>query len=101
MVQETILISIALDQLKELVNNAVSDALTKHSAKLQKAEETQPEFLTRKQVSTKLHISLATLDIYVKNGLLQSHKIGHRVLFKSDEINSLFQSIQEQKYKSK
>lgn len=102
MVQETILISLAYDQLESLIDNAIGKAIKEYSTQLQKVEEKQPEFLTRKQTANKLHISLATLDVYVKKGLLESKKIGHRVLFKSDDINnSLFQSIQNEKFKIK
>ncbi|MFV0189736.1 MULTISPECIES: helix-turn-helix domain-containing protein [Empedobacter] len=102
MVQETILISLAYDQLETLIDNCVSKAIRNHSTQLQKVEEKQPEYLTRRQTASKLHLSLGTLDQYVKSGLITSYKIGHRVLFKSNEINdSLFQSIQNQKFKTK
>jgi len=101
MIQETILISLPLNQLETLIDNAVGKAIKDYSTKLQKVE-TNPEYYTRRQVAEKLHLSLGTLDQYVKCGLITSYKIGNRVLFKSDEINeSLFESIQIQKFKSK
>ncbi len=101
MVQETILISLPLNQLESLIDNCVSKAIRNHSTQLQKVED-KPDFLTRKQTAEKLHLSLGTLDQYVKSGLISSYKIGHRVLFKSNEINeSLFQSIKNQKFKTK
>lgn len=101
MIQETILISLAYDQLESLIDNAVGKAIKEYSTQLQKVED-KPDFLTRKQTADKLHLSLGTLDQYVKSGLITSYKIGHRVLFKSNEINdSLFQSIQNQKFKTK
>lgn len=102
MIQETVLISLPLDQLETLVQNAIGKAIKEYSLALHKEQENKPEYLTRKQVAEKLHLSLGTLDQYVKKGLINSYTIGHRVLFKNDEVNSsLFQSIQEQKYKSK
>ncbi len=101
MVQETIFISLPLNQLETLIENAIGKAIKEHSTQLQKVED-KPDFLTRKQTADKLHLSLGTLDQYVKSGLITSYKIGHRVLFKSDEINeSLFQSIKNQKFKTK
>ena len=101
MVQETILISLPLNQLESLIDNAIDKAIREYSTQLHKVED-KPDFLTRKQTAEKLHLSLGTLDQYVKSGLITSYKIGHRVLFKSDEINdSLFQSIQNQKFKTK
>lgn len=102
MIQETILISLAYDQLETLIDNAIGKAIKEYSLTLQKEQETQPEYLTRKQTAEKLHLSLGTVDQYVKSGLITAYKIGHRVLFKSDEVNtSLFQSIQNQKFKTK
>lgn len=101
MVQETILISLPLNQLESIIDNAIGKAIKEYSSHFQKGEE-QPTYLTRRQTADKLHLSLGTLDQYVKCGLIISYKIGHRVLFKSDEINdSLFQSIQDQKFKNK
>ena len=102
MAQETILISLPLNQLETLIENAIGKAIKEYSLTLHKEQEKQPEYLTRKQTANKLHLSLGTLDQYVKCGLIKSYKIGHRVLFKTDEINtSLFQSINDQKYKCK
>lgn len=102
MIQETVFISLPLDQLETLVQNAIGKAIKEYSLTLQKEQEHKPEYYTRKQVAEKLHLSLGTLDQYVKSGLITSYKIGHRVLFKSNEINdSLFQSIQNQKFKTK
>lgn len=101
MVQETILISLPLNQLESLIDNAIDKAIREYSTQLQKVED-KPEYYTRKQTASKLHLSLGTLDQYVKSGLITSYKIGHRVLFKSNEINeSLFQSIKNQKFKTK
>lgn len=102
MVQETIFISLPLNQLETIIDNAIGKAIKEYSLTLQKEQENKPEYLTRKQTAERLHLSLGTLDKYVKNGLITSFKIGHRVLFKTDEVNTtLFQSIQKQKFKTK
>lgn len=102
MIQETILISLPLNQLETLINNSIAKALKEYSDFRNQSEKKGNEYLTRKQVANKLHLSLGTLDVYVKKGLINSYKIGHRVLFKSDEINeSLFEKIQNQKFKIK
>lgn len=102
MIQETILISLPLNQLENLINNSIAKALKEYSDFQNQSEKKGQEYLTRKQVANILHLSLGTLDVYVKKGLINSYKIGHRVLFKSDEINeSLFEKIQNQKFKIK
>lgn len=102
MVQETIFISLQIKHLETLIENATGKAIKEYSLSLQKEQEKQSEYLTRKQTAEKLHLSLGTLDQYVKKGLITSYKIGHRVLFKSEDINdSLFNTLKEQKYKTK
>jgi hypothetical protein len=44
------------------------------------------KYLTRKQVSDLLNISLPTLASYCNKGILIGSKIGHRVLFDEDKI---------------
>ena len=91
MVQETVLISLPLSQLETLIDNCVSKAIRQNSIELKEERENSTKYLTRKETANKLHLSLTTLDSYVKNGIIPCHKIGHRVLFKLDEVNeSLF-----------
>jgi excisionase family DNA binding protein len=52
----------------------------------------EPEYLTRKETAKKLHISLVTLNRLTNEGILQSYKIGGRVLYKTGDVN---QSISE------
>ncbi len=51
-------------------------------------EKTTNPYLTRKEVSEMLDISLPTLNDWSKSGLLQSYKIGNRVLYKAFEIEN-------------
>ena len=44
------------------------------------------KFITRKEVSELLHVSLMTVDAYSKKGYLKPIGIGRRVLFKYDEV---------------
>ncbi len=103
MFQQTVLISLPLEQLETLIDNAIGKAIKEYSLTLQnKEQESKPEYYTRKQLAETLHLSLGTLDQYVKCGLIKSYKIGHRVLFKTEEVNdSLFQSVLTQKHKTK
>lgn len=45
-------------------------------------------FLTRKDVSKLLHITLPTLHEWTKQGIIPSYRIGNRVLYKSTEIEA-------------
>lgn len=59
----------------------------------------QPEYLTRKEVARFLKISLPTLHEWSKQGLLQSYRIGNRILYKSVEIQNSVQKVMNGKYK--
>ncbi len=48
------------------------------------------EYLTKKEVSQLLKVSISTIDNYSKQGLLQPLSIGRRILFKKIDVeNSL------------
>lgn len=53
---------------------------------------THSEYLTKKEVSQLLKVSISTIDNYSKQGYLQPLSIGRRILFKkSDVVNSLIE----------
>lgn len=53
-----------------------------------KNDQKPPEdkFITRKEAAKILRVSLPTLGVYVKKGLIQAHKFGSRVLFKDSDV---------------
>lgn len=54
------------------------------------------KYLTRKDVSKLLHITLPTLHEWTKEGLIPSYRIGNRVLYRSNEVE---ESITLRKFK--
>ena len=53
-----------------------------------KKEVQQKVFLTRKEVTQLLSISLVTLWRYTKENKLQSYFIGSRILYKTEEVHN-------------
>lgn len=45
------------------------------------------ENLTRKQTTKYLNLSLTTLYNYTKQGILKSHRVGNRVIYKKSELD--------------
>ncbi len=45
-------------------------------------------YLTRKEAGVYIKLSLPTLHLYTKKGLLKAHKIGRRVLYKKSELDA-------------
>jgi excisionase family DNA binding protein len=72
---------------------------TKISSQLPKFIENQSEYITRKEVSSLLKVCLVTLDDWTKQGLLQSYKIGNRVLYKRQEVEDSINQVQSFKFK--
>ncbi|TWP31797.1 DNA-binding protein [Apibacter muscae] len=86
MVHPQIFISLTQEELQILIKEAVQTALKQQP--LNTATQPSPEkYYTRKQTAEKLHISLGTLDNYTQTGLLTAYKIGHRILYKPQDIN--------------
>jgi excisionase family DNA binding protein len=90
---EIILISIPKDELQSIVIECVISCLNQHEFEFPK-EEKQEEYLTGKQVDSLLNISSPTRHKYVKDGLLNKHKIGGRVLFKRSEVLKALKSVE-------
>jgi excisionase family DNA binding protein len=76
--------SFPVDQLA----TAIVEKLKPQLASKVKVQLTDDQFLTRKETSKKLNISLPTLNAYTKKGILQGYKVGVRVLYKKSEIDA-------------
>jgi hypothetical protein len=72
---------IEIETLKKVVNEAVADAISKHQPKTD-----EPQYITRNELASQLHVTLVTLWGWDKKGLLTPHKIGNRVLYEKSEI---------------
>ena len=57
------------------------------------------EFITRKDTARKLGLSLPTLNEYTKTGIIPAYRIGSRVRYKSNEIETALLRIQSVKGK--
>jgi excisionase family DNA binding protein len=53
----------------------------------EKAQNNIPKYLTRKEASVLLKISLPTLNEWTKEGLLISYQIDNRILYKANEVD--------------
>ncbi|MGN6296746.1 MAG: helix-turn-helix domain-containing protein [Ginsengibacter sp.] len=48
--------------------------------------QNQSKFISRKEAASLLQVSLPTLNDWTKEGLLNSYRIGTRVLYKPEEV---------------
>lgn len=82
--QELIVIQITPQELKEIVHDAVKEALSEFKEEFR--TEQQVKLLTRKEVAEMLRISLPTLHQWTKMGKLKAYRKSGRVYYKSNEI---------------
>lgn len=100
--ENTLVSLIPLHELEERFAYIVEEKLKSYFSDAS-ASQTKPEkeFLTRKEVSEKLRISLPTLNSLTKEGIVTGYRIGGRVLYKWDEVESVLTEITSTKYKRK
>jgi hypothetical protein len=78
------LVIISRDELKELISEAVSKAFDE----VNKDTFTDRDLMTRKETAQFLNVSLVSLNIWSKKGIIQPYAIEGRVFFKKSEIES-------------
>ncbi len=93
--QNIILQNITIEELRLLITDIV------HSTTDDKplSATTDKGYLTREEVAKLLRISLPTLHDWTKTGTIKAYRIGRRVLYKENEVNSSLHSIISNKYK--
>lgn len=80
------------DELQELILTSVEAALKQYVPQ-QPEQQNLPEYLTRKEVADYLSCSLATVDNYSREGLLQKRYICGLPRFKREEVQAALASL--------
>ena len=83
-------ISCLTDSLLEKIEDRLRKVI------VESPEKKSTNYLTRKQVAEKLHITLPTLHTLTLEGILCAHRLGHRVLYKEHEIDAAMKKINVQ-----
>jgi excisionase family DNA binding protein len=84
--QQILLSPITLTEFKDVIAQTVNAEFGKWQTSL--VPPTPTEFLTRKETTALLGISLVTLGEWTKQGIVQSYRIGTRVRYKRAEIET-------------
>ena len=92
---QILLHSINLSDFKEIIAEVLDEKLRKISKPEIKQES---GYLTRHEVSRLLKISLTTLNDWSKQGIVQSYRIGNRILYKISEIEQSISQVKNLKY---
>lgn len=89
---QIILSGVTLQQLRELIVDIFKEReALKEEVKNFKFNDNI--YLSRKEVAKTLQVSLPTLRQYVMRGIIQSHRIGKRILFKSQEVEKALTAV--------
>ena len=84
-------------ELKKIISDVIEEKL-KFSPRIELLEK-KTVYLNRFEVVELLKISLPTLNNWSKSGIVQSYRIGNRILYKQDEIDLAIQRVKNLKYK--
>ncbi len=95
MQNSVIIQNVTPDDLKNIISNAVEDKI----ASLLPQRKVSNDYLTRQETASLLRISLPTLNDFTKRGLITGHRIGSRVLYSRDLIESSLKEIESIKYR--
>jgi len=88
--EEIILHSTTMDDLKQIICEAVKEEIRRSLP----AIPTEPtEFLTRKEVCELLHVSSVTLNIWTKKGIVNGYKFNSRIRYRRSEIEAVTNQI--------
>jgi hypothetical protein len=91
-----ILQGINTDDLKKIFREVLEE--TRQESKPKESGK-RPVYLNRFEVVELLKISLPTLNNWSKSGIVQSYRIGNRILYKASEIEDAIHSVKNLKYK--
>jgi hypothetical protein len=84
-------------EFKKMISDVIEEKLKLNPRR--DIPEKKTVYLNRFEVVELLKISLPTLNNWSKSGIVQSYRIGNRVLYKASEIEDAIHSVKNLKYK--
>src|ERR1035437_5701589 len=94
--KDLILSSLSLDEFKTVISEAVKCELGKFPSY---KPDPPTEFISRKQAASILGISLPTLGLWSKTGIIPSYRIASRVRYKKQDVLNSLSQVQTLKFK--
>ena len=93
--QEFQIIGLTVTDLKQIISEIIREELKQ----ICPTQISPVEFLTRAETALLLKISLTTLDVWSRKGVIPAHKISNNVRFKRSEIESVLKKMETLKYR--
>ena len=79
--------------------SCVIRAIFREELAIQHAKEPAQRFLSRQEVAELLKISLVTLNVYTRKGIVKGSRVGSRVLYDEAQIRESVKGIPTLKYR--
>jgi len=86
MIDRIVLLSIPIEELKEIIGEVVEEKLREFSSNLSHKMPPEKEFLKRQEVCQMLQVNSVTLWRYAREGRLKQYRVGRKVFFLSEEV---------------
>lgn len=100
MTNEIILNGISFEQLEKSIKTIVSETVQNAVAELTStAKDETPELITRKETADLLGVTLPTLHVWTKNGVIPAKRIGTRVRYEKRAVMDALKDIETIKYR--
>ena len=96
---EILLNGISFEQLQNSIQTIVSNEVQRAINALTPPADDTPELLTRKQTAQILGISLVTLNVWTKNGIIPAKRIGGSVRYEKHTVYDSLKDIKTLKYR--
>ncbi|MFD2588431.1 hypothetical protein ACFSQJ_15955 [Croceitalea marina] len=89
MESSTQVFNITPEQLIQQIDKIIDERLSSLEVRLNQVKS--KKYISRKEASNKLQISYVTLNEWDKNGILKKRKIGNKVFYLNEEIETILE----------
>jgi len=85
---------ISISEIENLIRTVVKEVLSEHSISEQKKLPSESNYLSRKETSKLLKVSLVTLNNWANSGVLTPFRVGNkRILYKKEDVENALLKI--------
>lgn len=87
--------NLTFEQMPVAIQQLAADMAEIKSILVGRKQSERPieQYLTRNEAAAMLHITLPTLHEHTKKGKLKGYRVGKRMLYKPEDINSLLTAV--------
>lgn len=89
-----VIISLTEEEFEARLEAAIQKALENYSP-----ERAEIIYKTRPEAAKKLRVSLPTLNLLTKKGIINGYRLNGRILYRDDELDGALTAVQPIKYR--